>query len=176
MLIGELATRTGLSHDTLRYYERAGLIRAQRGANGYRRYPADAQTRLALVRLAQGLGFSLAEIRDVLGVMDRAGELPAEQVQGRLQAKLAEMDARLAELQRLRQDLAQRLADVCPLRLGGPAPAQGGARPAARPALLAAAPAAEKPAMADTADPAALPAPASTALQAAWPGPGASAA
>ena len=121
MLIGELANRCGLSHDTLRYYERAGLIRAQRSANGYRRYPAEAETRLALVRLAQGLGFSLAEIREVLAVMDRAGELPAEQVQALLQAKLAEMDARLAALQRLRQDVAERLGDACPLRLSRPA-------------------------------------------------------
>lgn len=133
MLIGELAARSGLSHDTLRYYERAGLIAARRGANGYRRYPAEAETRLALVRLAQGLGFSLAEIREVLRLMDQAGELPAEQVQALLQAKLAEMDARLTELQRLRQDVARRLADVCPLRLGMPLPADSQQPPVRHP-------------------------------------------
>lgn len=124
MQIGELAARSGLSTDTLRYYERQGLIDAQRSGNGYRRYPADVETRLALIRLAQGLGFSLAEIREVLGLMDRQrGELASSEVQELLQAKLVQMDQRLEALQQLRGQVLQQLQAVCPLRL----PAAAGA-------------------------------------------------
>jgi DNA-binding transcriptional MerR regulator len=123
MQIGELAARSGLSHDTLRYYERQGLIAAQRGGNGYRRYAPETPGRLALIRLAQGLGFSLAEIREVLSLLQTAGgELPTAQVQALLQARLARMDQRLAELQRLREQVRQQLEAACPLRLASAGP------------------------------------------------------
>ena len=61
MRIGELATATGLSRDTLRFYEKRGLLRAQRGSNGYRDYPAESVQWLGYLRLAQSLGFTLAE-------------------------------------------------------------------------------------------------------------------
>ena len=119
MLIGELAARSGLSHDTLRFYERQGLLPALRTAKGYRRYGPEASARLILIRLAQGLGFSLAEIREVLVQMDslQADALDARQVQDLLQGKLAQIDARLAALQSLRAQLAEQLARACPLRL-----------------------------------------------------------
>ena len=119
MLIGELAAVSGLSHDTLRFYERQGLLSAFRTEKGYRRYGPEAAARLTLIRLAQGLGFSLSEIREVLQQMEavQAGALEAVQVQGLLQGKLAQIDRRLAELQSLRTSLAEQLAQVCPLRL-----------------------------------------------------------
>ena len=119
--IGRLAAQTGLSHDTLRFYEREGLLRSQRSEQGYRHYAPESVARLTLIRLAQGLGFSLAEIREVLGQMDQAqdGVLEPERLAQLLQHKLAQIDARLAELQGLRGQLAMQLAAVCPLRLTG---------------------------------------------------------
>ena len=119
MLIGELAALSGLSHDTLRFYERQGLLPALRTAKGYRRYAPEAAARLTLIRLAQGLGFSLAEIREVLSQMDalQDGGLDAEQVQALLQGKLAQIDARLEDLRALRAQLADQLVRACPLRL-----------------------------------------------------------
>jgi len=92
-----------------------------RTAKGYRRYGPEAAARLTLIRLAQGLGFSLAEIREVLGQMDalQGGGLGADQVQALLQGKLAQIDARLDALRSLRAQLADQLARVCPLRLQG---------------------------------------------------------
>ena len=62
MQIGELAAATGLSRDTLRFYEKRGLLTPRRGANGYRDYPPEAAQWLRYVRTAQSLGFTLAQI------------------------------------------------------------------------------------------------------------------
>ena len=119
MLIGELAAISGVSHDTLRFYERQGLLSARRTAKGYRRYGPESATRLTLIRLAQGLGFSLAEIHEVLQQMDglQDGTLETSQVQRLLEGKLAQIDARLAGLQALRAQLAEQLRHACPLQL-----------------------------------------------------------
>ncbi|HLO93573.1 MAG TPA: MerR family transcriptional regulator [Burkholderiaceae bacterium] len=119
MLIGELAALSGLSHDTLRFYERQGLLQVLRTAKGYRRYGPEAAVRLTLIRLAQGLGFSLAEIREVLTQMDalQDGTLEVSQVRALLQGKLAEIDTRLEDLHSLRTQLADQLVGACPLHL-----------------------------------------------------------
>ncbi len=129
MQIGELAARSGLSHDTLRFYQRQGLLSAARDPNGYRRYGPDSEARLSLIRLGQGLGFSLAEIRAVLAQLAALeGADAGLDVQQLLQQKLAEIDARLATLQGLRAQLAQQLGQRCPLRLAtAPAPAEAAA-------------------------------------------------
>ncbi|MET8446986.1 MerR family transcriptional regulator, partial [Streptomyces sp. NPDC005209] len=62
MRIGELAEQTGMTRDTLRFYEKVGLVEAQRLANGYRDFPPETVPWLLYVRTAQALGFSLAEI------------------------------------------------------------------------------------------------------------------
>lgn len=62
MRIGELAAQTGMSRDTIRFYEKVGLIAGRRLANGYRDFPPEAVAWLHYVRTAQTLGFSLAEI------------------------------------------------------------------------------------------------------------------
>lgn len=62
MRIGELAEATGLSRDTLRFYEERGLLAARRRGNGYRDYPVEAVEWLCYLRSAQALGFTLAEI------------------------------------------------------------------------------------------------------------------
>lgn len=115
MLIGELATASGLSREALRFYEQQGLIRARRLGNGYRDYPAEAVALVQYIRTAQQLGFTLAEIGDRLpGIWDAQDPGPAlAQV---LAAKLQEIDTRITALQALRQTLAERVAADCPLQ------------------------------------------------------------
>jgi MerR family copper efflux transcriptional regulator len=93
MHIGELAARTGVSRDALRLYERRGLIRAVRRANGYRAFDSDAPALVRLIRQGQQLGFSLAEMADVLV---HADSLDAQAAQALLDAKIADVDARIA--------------------------------------------------------------------------------
>jgi DNA-binding transcriptional MerR regulator len=124
MQIGELSSATGLSRDTLRFYEKRGLLVARRRGNGYREYPAEAVEWLCYVRTAQMLGFTLAEIEAGLPVLanaEESGPLLREALRG----KLGEIDERIAALSALRADLARRLAEPlaeCPLRGAGPAP------------------------------------------------------
>lgn len=115
MRIGELAAQAGTSRDAIRFYERVGIVRGRRLANGYRDFPPEALTRLRHVRTAQALGFSLAEIArlgdELGGVPD-----PADELSARLQDRIRAVDARLAELTALRAELSARVGTRCPLR------------------------------------------------------------
>ena len=113
MLIGELATASGLSREALRFYEQQGLIRARRLDNGYRDYPPEVVTLVQYIRTAQQLGFTLAEIGDRLPAIWDAAE-PGPALAQVLAAKLQEIDERIAALQALRQTLAERVATDCP--------------------------------------------------------------
>ena len=115
MLIGELATASGLSREALRFYEQQGLIRARRLDNGYRDYPPEVVTLVQYIRTAQQLGFTLAEIGDRLPAIWDAAE-PGPALAQVLAAKLQEIDERIAALQALRQTLAERVATDCPLQ------------------------------------------------------------
>ena len=113
MKIGELAKRSGVAIDTVRYYEREGLLpQAQRLASGYRSYDASDLRRLQFVRRAKALGFTLPEIRELLALSHQAGEDMAAMKAAALQ-KLAEVDARIAELSRIGQGL-RALVNACP--------------------------------------------------------------
>lgn len=117
MRIGDIALATGLSRDTLRYYEKRGLLRAKRSANGYRDYPLESVDWLRYVKLAQTLGFTLAEIEDGLPLFAGQGA-SAPALRAALAAKLDEIDRRIAGLQGLRSELVQRLGEQmaeCPL-------------------------------------------------------------
>lgn len=105
MTIGELAGRAGVGVETVRYYERRGLLaEPDRGPNGYRLYtPADLE-RLAFIARAKRLGFTLTEIADL-------SASPAE-VLDRAEAKLSEIEARRAELDAMTARL-QALVDGC---------------------------------------------------------------
>lgn len=156
MRIGELAVATGLTRDTLRFYERAGLLRGvRRGSNGYRTYDAAAVASLSLIRTARELGFPLAEIAQVVPLMT-GGRLGRAVVERKLRERLADLDARLGELQQLRALLAGRLVALgceegpvgprCPADAGpadagpGPGPTLSGPpRPRARASPAAAA-------------------------------------
>lgn len=123
MQIGELAEATGLSRDTLRYYEKRGLLQARRGSNGYRDYPAEAADWLRYIRMAQALGFTLQEIEADLPLLAASDADSAAALRAVLQAKLAEIDRRIDGLQTLRGELARRITAQmaeCPLRPAAP--------------------------------------------------------
>lgn len=108
---GELAELAGVSRDTLRHYERKGvLLRPLRGHNGYRQYPREALQRVQLIRRALSVGFTLDELAKVLKVRD-AGGAPCEEVRRVAAQKLLAVQDQLRELTRLRDDLQDTLRD-----------------------------------------------------------------
>ena len=109
MNIGQLAREAGVPIDTVRYYERNGLLpEPARRASGYRNYQTSDVDRLRFVRRAKSLGFSLGEIRELLALSDRRGE-DSPDLKGLAEARMSDVDRKLAELTRLRSAL-QRLA------------------------------------------------------------------
>jgi DNA-binding transcriptional MerR regulator len=117
--IGELARSAGVSADTLRYYERLGLLpRAQRSSGGYRLFDRTAGDRIAFIRKAQALGLTLEAVREVLRIA-ADGTAPCEHVRAALSARLSEVDTRIAELQSLRRTLARALAKSRALPVAG---------------------------------------------------------
>lgn len=108
---GELARLAGVSTDTLRHYERKGLLtRPRRSANGYREYPASDLDRVRLVRGALGIGFTLDELARILSVRDRGGA-PCHEVRALAGTKLTEVENQLGELTALRDELRRLLKD-----------------------------------------------------------------
>lgn len=111
MLSGELARLAGVSADTLRHYERVGVLpRPPRTAAGYRRYPASAVDRVRLIRRALAIGFSLDELRRILQSRDRGGT-PCQGVRALAASKLSQLEQRIAELEGLRDQLRSLLID-----------------------------------------------------------------
>lgn len=117
LLIGELATLTGTTTATLRYYERRGLLPApERTASGYRRYADDAPGRVSFIRSAQAAGLTLDQITHVLAIHD-AGEPTCDHVAWFVERRLADLDDRIAELRAVRSELEAlltRLGDLDP--------------------------------------------------------------
>ncbi|TAN08051.1 MAG: MerR family transcriptional regulator [Rhodanobacteraceae bacterium] len=111
--IGTVARRAKVSIDTIRYYERAGLLPApHRRASGYRDYDPGVVERLRFIRRAKELGFTLGEIRELLALStDR--ERGVKGVKQRAEARLGQVQQRIRELQRMRRGL-QQLIDACP--------------------------------------------------------------
>lgn len=106
MRIGELAGELGLNARTIRYYESIGLLpEPERTGGNYRDYGKDDLERLRFIKAAQRLGLTLDEIREVLAFAER-GEPPCGFVRDRLRREVAAIDARIAELQTLRGELA----------------------------------------------------------------------
>jgi Cu(I)-responsive transcriptional regulator len=110
--IGQLSRRTGVPTKTIRYYESVGLLpQPARAPNGYRVYAEDAVRALRFVRSARELGFPLDAVRSLLGLwQDRAR--PSRDVQALARERMADVDARIAELTRLRTEL-QLLVTAC---------------------------------------------------------------
>lgn len=101
----ELARLAGVSADTLRHYERKGLLAAPpRAANGYRSYPPEAAERVRLVRRAVALGFTLDELSRIVAERDRGGA-PCRGVRALAERKLEGLERRLADLSAARDTL-----------------------------------------------------------------------
>lgn len=113
LTIGAVARRTGLSAETIRFYEREGLLPPPaRRASGYRQYSEVDVRRLAFIQHAKSLGFTLAETAELLALRIDPNTTRRE-VKARARAKLADVEARLRKLQRMRRTL-KRLVDACP--------------------------------------------------------------
>ena len=106
LTIGKVARSAGLAIDTVRYYEREGLLEIPaRTASGYRHYSPDAVARLRFIRQAKDLGFSLSEIKELLALRVTPGKSCAD-VKARAEVKIADVDRRIAQLTRMRKALA----------------------------------------------------------------------
>ena len=106
--IGEVAKRTGVSVDTLRYYEKVKLLpRAVRSTGGFRLFAVEHIERVRFIKQAQELGFSLVEIRDLLAT---GGAEECQKVHDLLKRKLSELDERLKTMKEFRGVLARHLS------------------------------------------------------------------
>jgi MerR family copper efflux transcriptional regulator len=113
LTISQLAQRAGVPIDTIRYYERARLIaEPPRRASGYRQYPEETVRRLRFIRRAKALGFTLDEIAELLSLSSKRN---VAAVKRSAEQKLADVEARIAELSRIRDGLS-RLIQSCPGR------------------------------------------------------------
>lgn len=121
--IGEVARQGRVTVETLRYYEREGLVAvAGRDANGYRRYADDAIRQIRFIKRAQDVGFTLKDIKELLSLKADPGA-SCRDVRARADAKVREMEAKIAVLHRMKAILADWAAgcpdagpvDQCPI-------------------------------------------------------------
>src|SRR5438128_889028 len=112
LTIGHLAKETGVNLETVRYYERRGLLpKPPRTASGYRLFPAEATQRLRFIRRAQELGFSLTEIRELLALRVSPRTSRAE-IRKRAEGKLADIENKIKSLESMRKSL-RKLTSSC---------------------------------------------------------------
>lgn len=108
--IGGLSRRTGAKVETIRYYERAGLLpEPPRSPGGYRQYGTDHLKRLNFIRRARSLGFSIGEVRTLLRLADQRRR-PCAEVRVVAEAHLGEVRARIADLRRMERALEATVA------------------------------------------------------------------
>jgi len=113
MSVAQVAAKVGVRPDTIRYYERAGLLPpAARTSGAHRRYGEETLDRLHFIQGAQRLGLRLRDIATLLEVRD-TGNCPCEPAEQLLRQRIAELDAELTRLTALRVDLV-RMADALP--------------------------------------------------------------
>src|SRR5215471_16505774 len=112
MTIGQVAKLAGVGVETIRFYEREGLLnKPKRRQSGYRVFTPEVVARIRFIKQAKQLGFSLREIRDLLFLRVDARATPAD-LKRRVDAKISEIDDRLTDLRRMRGGLV-RLSKVC---------------------------------------------------------------
>jgi len=105
MRSGQLARQTGVSTDTLRHYERLGLLPLpQRTAGNYREYPPTSPQRVELIRRALTIGFSLPELKTILALRDKGGA-PCRHVRDLLRSKIHNLDQQIRNLTSLRAEM-----------------------------------------------------------------------
>lgn len=123
LTVGRVANRIGIRPSAVRYYERQGFVASERLANGYRAYDREAIDVLRFITRAKSLGFSLAEVREILALY-RGGTEPCGCVTKMIERNLVAIDQRIAELSALRRQLrrlrksparAQRPRAICPI-------------------------------------------------------------
>jgi MerR family transcriptional regulator, copper efflux regulator len=112
MQIGQLAQQAGVAVDTVRYYEKQGLLPAPSRRGSYRMYEPNDVLRLRFIRRAKGLGFTLEQIGSLLTLSAHRGA-DMGGLREAAQARLSELDARIGELERVRDGLRQ-VVDACP--------------------------------------------------------------
>lgn len=109
--IGEVAKASGIGIEALRFYERSGLLgKPARTSSGYRMYDEKVLDRLAFIKKAQMLGFTLDEIRRVIEE-SKAGNSPCDEVREIVRRRLQELDERMAQMRRYRQELSAALEE-----------------------------------------------------------------
>lgn len=105
--IGSVAREAGVGVETIRFYEREGLIgEPPRTPSGYRQYPDDVIERIRFIQRAKGLGFALAEIRELLAIRIRS-DSECEDVRQRAEAKIVDIEARIRDLEGMRRALSE---------------------------------------------------------------------
>ena len=123
MTIGQLAERSGVGVETVRFYERRGLLpRPPRPGEGFRQYSAEAVARIVFIRRAKQLGFSLREIKELLQLRVRSTS-NCGSVKRRAESKLTDIEAKIADLRRMKRSLGKLVAacdqreatDECPV-------------------------------------------------------------
>lgn len=114
LTIGKAAHEAGVNVETVRFYERRGLIKQPPKGDGYRIYSAGMVKRIRFIREAQQIGFSLREIHELLSLRAEPSSDCAD-VRERALAKIEEVDRKMAELQRMRAAL-ERVVAACPGR------------------------------------------------------------
>ena len=103
---GQVAKQTSVNVETLRYYERQGLIdKPPRTASGYREYPAETVSRIRFIRRAKALGFTLQEIGDLLSLRVSSTASSGE-VKARAQAKITDIEDKIHTLKRMKETLS----------------------------------------------------------------------
>jgi Hg(II)-responsive transcriptional regulator len=113
--IGEVAKETGVGIETIRFYERKGLLdEPSRRPSGYRQYDVSIVARLQFIRRAKELGFTLSEIAELLGLWFDTGAKCCD-VRKKAQAKIEEIEAKLTSLQAMKQSL-KALVETCQQR------------------------------------------------------------
>jgi DNA-binding transcriptional MerR regulator len=118
MLIGELSAKTGLSRDTIRFYEKQGLIEVsnkQRRDNNYKEYPEEIVDRLQMIKRMKNFGFTLNEAADLLDMI-AINEATCDNVSGLIEKKVELLDAKIREMIMLRNQLiagVRKCKDCC---------------------------------------------------------------
>ncbi|MFH1016616.1 MAG: MerR family DNA-binding protein [Pseudomonadota bacterium] len=109
--IGDLAKQTAVSVETVRFYERKGIIRKPPKGTGFRQYAPDDKRRIAFVKRAQEIGFTLKEIKELLE-LNVSPRGTCGDLKSKADAKLAEVEAKIRDLQRMRVSLRKLSATV----------------------------------------------------------------
>lgn len=115
MLIGELSERCGLSKDTIRFYEKQGLItvdRKERRENNYKEYSEETYQRLMSIKWIKNMGFTLTEVSEVLDMID-ANEATCQNIAEKIEDKVSRIDDKIKELLKVRSMLLNGLKTCC---------------------------------------------------------------